>query len=91
MIIVISILLHKNLVSENFASGLAQANLASKNDIAAFVKKTNFVYKLKSLNKKITSNKTKHVLVKNELKYYRRLTQVFLSVKFVLIMMHNFI
>ena len=46
---------------------LTEANLASKNDIADFVKKTDFGDKLKTLNKKVTSNKTKHVLVENEL------------------------
>ena len=55
------------LTSGNFASGLAQANFASKNDIANFVKKTYFADKLKNLNKKATSGKTKHVLVENEL------------------------
>ena len=54
------------LTSEKFASRLAQANLASKNVIATFVKKTGD--KLKNLNKKITSNKTKHLLVENEFK-----------------------
>ena len=38
-----------------------QANLASKSDIAALVRKTEFDDKLKNLNKKVTSNKTKHV------------------------------
>ena len=56
------------LTLENFASRLAQADLASKNDIAYFVKMTDFDNKLKNLNKKITSNKTKNVLVENELK-----------------------
>ena len=46
---------------------LAQANLASKNDIAALVKKTDFDNKLKNLDKNISSNKTKHILVENEL------------------------
>ena len=50
-----------------FAAILAQANLRSKNDIPNFVKKTDSDDKLKYLNKKITSNKTKHVLVENEL------------------------
>ena len=54
------------LTAENFNARLAQANLASKNDIANFVKNTDFDDKLKFLNKKITSNKTKHVLVENE-------------------------
>ena len=55
------------LTSENFTAGLAQANLASKSDIANFVKKADFDDKLKNLNKNVTSNKTKHVLVENEL------------------------
>ena len=37
--IMLNILLLKNLISENFALILAQANLASKNDAANFVKK----------------------------------------------------
>ena len=45
------------LASENFAPRLAHANLASKNDIAALVTKTDSDVKLKNLNKKVTSNK----------------------------------
>ena len=66
----INILLLQNLnklTEENFAARLAQANLANKSDIANFVKKTDFDDKLKKLNKKVTSNKTKHLLVENEL------------------------
>ena len=55
------------LTSENFAASLVQANLASKNDIDASVKKTEFDDELKNLNKNVTSNKKKHVLVENEL------------------------
>ena len=55
------------LTSENFTARLAQANLASKSDIANFVRKTDFEDKLKSLNKNVISNKTIHVLVENEL------------------------
>ena len=44
------------------------ANLASKNDIANFIRKTDFNDKLKNLNKKVTSNKTKHWLVEIEFK-----------------------
>ena len=53
--------------ANNFASRLAQVNLSSKTDIANLVKKTDFDDKLKILNKKVTSNKTKHVLAENEL------------------------
>ena len=52
---------------ETIASRLAEVNLASKTDIANLVRKTDFDDKLKNLNKKVTSNKTKHVLVENEL------------------------
>ena len=56
------------LTAENFATKLAQANLASKSGIANFVKNRDFDNKPKKLNKKVTSNKTKHLPVKNELK-----------------------
>ena len=51
------------LTSENCDARLARANLESKNDTADFVKKkpTDFDHKLKNLNKKVTSNKTKHL------------------------------
>ena len=58
----------KKLTAESFIARLAQANLASKNDIANFVEWEDFDNKLQNLNKKITSNKTKHVLVENEFK-----------------------
>ena len=54
--------------SENFTTGLAQANLANKNDTASLVKKTDFDDKLKSLNKTFTSNETKNILIENKLK-----------------------
>ena len=43
-----------NLTEENFFARLARANLASKNDIANFVKMTDFDDKRRNLNKKIT-------------------------------------
>ena len=45
------------LTTENFNARLAQANLITKTDFDA---------KLQSLSKRITSNKTKHLLVENE-------------------------
>ena len=45
--------------TENFNARLAQANLITKTD---------FDTRLQSLSKRITSNKTKHLLVENELK-----------------------
>ena len=47
------------LTAKNFAARLKQANLVTKTD---------FDDKLKILNQKINSNKTKHLLVENELK-----------------------
>ena len=49
------------LTEENFAATLKQANLATKADIDDFVPKTDFDDKLKKLNKKVASHKTKHV------------------------------
>ena len=62
------LLLQTLTIAENVAARLAQVNLASKSDSVNFQKKTNFDDKLKKLNNKITSNKTKHILVKNEFK-----------------------
>ena len=52
-----------NLTTENFKARLAQANLATKAD---------FDTRLISLNKKINSNKTKHLIVENELKKFKK-------------------
>ena len=51
----------KEIMSKSFAARSAQANLASKDDNVALVKKTDFEDKLKNLNKKVTRNKAKHV------------------------------
>ena len=56
------------LTAENFAARLAQANLITKTDFNA---------KLSSLNEKITSNKTKHLLVENELKKLERFDSIY--------------
>ena len=69
------------LTAGNFAPRLAQANLATKSDIANFVNKTSFAEKLKNLNGKVTLNKTKRLLVENEFKNYKHLIQAFLFVK----------
>ena len=45
------------LTVEGFTARLAQANLASKSDIANFVKMTGFDDKVKKINKIVTSNK----------------------------------
>ena len=53
------------LTSENFTTRLQQANSATKGDNNDFVKKTDFDDKLKN-NKKVTSNRSEHLLVENE-------------------------
>ena len=87
------------LAAENFTTRLKQANVATKADIADFLKKKDFVDKLKKVNKRVTSNKSKHLLVENELKKlqdnckknYKHMIQVFLLVKATFSMMeHNF-
>ena len=60
--------------AEIFAAILAQANLITKTD---------FDTKLISLNKNVNSNKTKHVLVENELKNYKPLIQFILEAKVI--------
>ena len=51
---------YNKLTKESFAGRLKQANLSSKNDIADFVKKTDFDEKLRQINNKVTSNKLRH-------------------------------
>ena len=62
------------LTSENFASRLSQTNLASKNDIAALVKNTDFDDKPTNLKKKVTSNKKNmYLLEMNQMNYQKKL------------------
>ena len=56
-ILKIQCLMLQSLKTENFTARLAKANLVSINDIANFVKKTDFDNKLIILNKTVTSNK----------------------------------
>ena len=67
-----------NLAAGVFTERLAQAYLKTK---------TEFDTKMKSLNQKINSNKTKHLLVENGLKTYKHLIQVVLEVKVILMKM----
>ena len=64
----ISTLESKRLIAENFTARLKQANLATKDDIADFVKTKSFDDKLKKWNKKVTFYKSKHLLIKSEFK-----------------------
>ena len=54
-----TLLLQSLIIASVFNARVAQANLITKRD---------FDFKLSSLNRKIPSNKTKHLLVENELK-----------------------
>ena len=65
MIMMNTLLLQNLITTENFKARLAQANLLTKTDFDA---------KLQNLNKKVISNKTKHLLVKNELRM-RKITK----------------
>ena len=73
------------LTAECLAERLEQANLASKNDITDFVKKTKFDDKLKNVNKTITSNKIKHVKPK------KKLNDLAENVKIISTKGHNFL
>ena len=66
------------LTAENFAARLVQANLITKTDFDA---------ELSSLNRNITSNKTKHLLIEIELKKLKHLIQSIFVVKVILKMM----
>ena len=56
------------LTAQNFAARLKQANLLTKTD---------FDDKLKSLNQKINSNKTKNLLVEDELKQLQTFDSIY--------------
>ena len=64
--------------AQNFAARLAQANLVTKTD---------FDNKLSSLNKKIASNKTKPLLVENQLKKLETFDLTIFVAKVILKMM----
>ena len=72
------------LTLENITARLKQANLASKSNIVNFVNKTDFDNKLPNFNKRINSNKTKHILVENEL------NELIKKVKLLSTMNYNF-
>ena len=63
--IYITTLEFNKLIAENVSSRLAQTNLGSKNDVTNFFKKADIDDELNNLNKKITSNKIKHILVES--------------------------
>ena len=63
------------------------SNYATKTDlknVITVITKTDFDDKLRSLNQKINSNKTKHLLVEKELKKHKHLTRFILEAKVIL-------
>ena len=63
------------LTADAFNARIAQANLITK---------TEFDSRLSSLNRKITSNKTKHLLIENELNKLKHWIQIILLTKITL-------
>ena len=55
------------MTADTLAARLAQVQSATKADIADFVKERYFDNKLKNTNKKVTSNKPKHVETEKKL------------------------
>ena len=55
------------LTEDNFAVRLAHAKLATEVVITNFLKERDFDNKIKSINKRVTLKKTKHVLIENGL------------------------
>ena len=66
------------LTAENFAARLAQAD---------FVTKADFDNKLLDLNRKIVSNKTKHLIIENELKKLKHLIRIIFVVRVMVMKM----
>ena len=63
------------------AATVFNARLAAQTDL---IRKPKFDFKLKGISHKVTKNKTKHVLVENELKNYKNLMLLILEVKVIL-------
>ena len=51
------------LTADNFDARLVKSKLGTKNDIANFVEKTDLGDKLKTVNKKVASNGTRHAKI----------------------------
>ena len=64
---------------KNLTETLKEAKLAAKSDIANFVKEIDFDEKLRNVNKKVTLNKSKHLLVENELNELSEKVKLFLT------------
>ena len=67
-----------NLAARVFNVRLAQANLITKTD---------FDTELKKVSDRVTSNESKHLLAKNELKHFKNLMHPTLEAKIILMVM----
>ena len=63
------------------AADVFKARLAAQTDL---IKKIDLDSKLKEISDRVTKNKTKHLLVENELKNYKNLMLIILEVKVIL-------
>ena len=63
------------MAADVFNSRLARANVVTKTD---------FDVKLSSLDRKLTSNKSKHLLIENELKELKTFNWIYIFGKFLL-------
>ena len=68
------------------AADVFKARLAAQTDL---IRKPNFDSKLKGIRDRVTKNKTKYLLVENELKHYKKLMLLVLEVKVILKKMVN--
>ena len=63
------------------AADVFKARLAAQTDL---IRKLDFDSKLKGISDRVTKNKTKYLLVENELKNYKNLKLLILEVKVIL-------
>ena len=71
------------------AATVFNARLAAQTGL---IRKPEFDFKLKSTSDRVSKNKTKHLLVENELKNYKNLMLLILEVKVILkTMVHKII
>ena len=74
---------------DTMAATVFNARLAAQKDL---IRKPELDFKLKSIRDRVTKNKTKHLLVENELKSYKNLMLLILEVKVILkTMVHKII
>ena len=62
------------------AASAFNARLAAQTDL---IRKPEFDFKLKGISDRVTKNKTKHLMVENELKNYKKLMLLILKVKVI--------